>query len=66
MDTARIRFFSGSAPLPEADELVEQLSKMVDAVDLRERPLLDELEQERRRAERLPEIAQARRDPDVD
>jgi hypothetical protein len=51
MESGRIRFFHGSAPLPEADELIERMGKMVDEIVGREQGLLAELEQERARAE---------------
>jgi hypothetical protein len=51
IEARRIRFFAGTAPLPEADELIANLSKMLDDIVQREQRLLAELEEERERAE---------------
>lgn len=51
MEAGRIRFYHGWAPLPEADELIERMGKMVDDVVEREQRLLLDLEQERERAD---------------
>ncbi len=59
MEGGRIRFFSGSAPLPEAEELIARLGKMVDDIVLREQNLLAELDRERERAEAAREHAEA-------
>jgi hypothetical protein len=62
MEGGRIRFFSGSAPLPEAEELIARLGKMVDDIVLREQNLLAELDRERERAEAARERAEAARE----
>lgn len=59
MEAGRIRFFSGSAPLPEAEELIVRLGTMIDDMVHRELALLHDLEEERRRAEAAHERAEA-------
>ncbi|HVY48903.1 MAG TPA: Uma2 family endonuclease [Minicystis sp.] len=51
IDGGRVRFFHGSAPLPEAEELIVKLGAMVDDVVKREEALARELEAETRRAD---------------
>jgi Uma2 family endonuclease len=53
MEGGRIRFFHGSAPLPEAEELIVRLGTMVDEIVRREEDLAKQLETERTRADRL-------------
>jgi len=50
VENGRVRFFSGSAPLPEAEELIVKLGAMIDGIVAREDDLARELEAERRRA----------------
>jgi hypothetical protein len=57
MESGRIRFFSGSAPLPEAEELIVRLGSMIDDMVRRELDLLKDVEEERRRAEAATERA---------
>ncbi len=57
MESGRIRFFSGSAPLPEAEELILRLGSMIDEMLQRELDALRELEEERRRADAATERA---------
>jgi Uma2 family endonuclease len=59
MESGRIRFFSGSAPLPEAEELIVRLGSMIDEMVQRELDALRELEEERRRADAATERADA-------
>lgn len=74
IEARRIRFFSGTAPLPEADELISSLSRMLDDIVQREQRLIAELEEERVRAEeervRAERLAEKLRklgvDPDAD
>jgi hypothetical protein len=58
IEARRIRFFAGTAPLPEADELIANLSKMLDDIVQREQRLVAELEEERERAEEARERAE--------
>jgi Uma2 family endonuclease len=58
MESGRIRFFSGSAPLPEAEELIVRLGTMIDDMVQRELDLTRDLEEERRRAEVAQERAE--------
>ncbi len=51
MESGRIRFFSGSAPLPEAEELIVRLGSMIDEMVHRELTVLRELEEVSRRAD---------------
>ena len=60
MEAGRIRFFHGTAPLPEAEELIERLGSMVDDVVQREAALALRLEQERERAEGADSARKAR------
>ena len=57
MESGRIRFFSGSAPLPEAEELIVRLSSMIDEMVQRELSLRSDVEQERQRADTATERA---------
>ena len=57
MESGRIRFFSGSAPLPEAEELIVRLGSMIDEMVQRELSLLHDVEQERQRADAATERA---------
>lgn len=58
MESGRIRFFSGSAPLPEAEELIVRLGSMIDEMVQRELSLLQDVEQERQRADAATERAE--------
>ena len=58
MESGRIRFFSGSAPLPEAEELIVRLGSMIDEMVQRELSLLHDVEQERQRADAATERAE--------
>jgi Uma2 family endonuclease len=51
MENGKIRFFHGSAPLPEAEELIVRLGAMVDDIVLREEETQRQLEAERARAD---------------
>jgi hypothetical protein len=51
MDSGRVRFFHGSAPLPEAEELIIRLGTMIDEIALREADIAQQLEHESRRAD---------------
>jgi Uma2 family endonuclease len=51
MADGRVRFFHGSAPLPEAEELIVRLGVMVDDIVRREQATLEQLEAETRRAD---------------
>jgi Uma2 family endonuclease len=51
LDEGRLRFFSGSAPLPFARELIERLSSMVDVAVARAEQEAKRAEQEAKRAE---------------
>lgn len=59
MESGKIRFFSGSAPLPEAEELIVRLGSMLDEMVQRELSLLHDVEGERRRADAATERADA-------
>lgn len=61
MEAGKIRFFSGSAALPDADELIDQMSKMVDELIQKEQELSDALDLERSRADTAEENAQRAR-----
>lgn len=56
MEGGKVRFFSGAAPLPDAEELIVRLDEMVNAQVVgaleRERELLAQLEDEQRARER--------------
>ncbi|HVH43242.1 MAG TPA: Uma2 family endonuclease [Labilithrix sp.] len=58
MEAGRIRFFSGSAPLPEAEELIVRLGSMIDEMVSRELHLLGDIEEEKRRADAATERAE--------
>lgn len=62
LEGGRIRFFIGSAPLLEADELIGRLSKRVDELVAKEEELGRALESERQRAQAEQERAQAERE----
>lgn len=51
VEGGRVRFFSGSAPLPDAEELIVRLGTMLDDLVQRELDTSRELEQERLRAD---------------
>jgi Uma2 family endonuclease len=58
MESGRIRFFHGTAPLPEAEELIERLGSMVDDIVKREEALASRLERERERADSAEQRAE--------
>jgi Uma2 family endonuclease len=58
LEVGRLRFLSGSAPLPEAEELIARMGQMVDTIVEREQNLLAELAQERDAAQRERDTAQ--------
>jgi Uma2 family endonuclease len=74
MESGRIRFFAGTGPLPDVDELIAKLGRMLDDVVAREQQLLDDFERERQRAERehtraerlAEKLRQLGKDPDAD
>jgi chromosome segregation ATPase len=47
----RLRFYSGRAPLPEADELIDTLEQMVERVEARSAELEQQLSEEQQRRE---------------
>jgi Uma2 family endonuclease len=51
LDGARLRFFFGTAPLPDADELVDRATSMVDAIVEKKEQAERRAEEEARRAE---------------
>ncbi len=51
MEGGRVRFYHGSASLPEAEELIVRLGSMIDEVVSREEDLAQKLEVERARAD---------------
>ncbi len=51
MENGRIRFYHGSASLPEAEELIVRLGTMIDDIVAREEDVARQLEVERARAE---------------
>jgi Uma2 family endonuclease len=51
MEGGRIRFYHGSAPLPEAEELIVRLGAMIEDVVTREEEIARQLEAERQRAD---------------
>jgi len=51
MEGGRIRFFHGSAPLPEAEELIVRLGAMIEEIVTREEEIARQLEAERQRAD---------------
>jgi Uma2 family endonuclease len=51
MENGRVRFYHGSAALPEAEELIVRLGAMVDEIVVREGDLARQLELERSRAD---------------
>jgi len=53
MEGQRIRFYHGSAALPEAEELIVRLGAMIDDIVTREEETARQLEAERKRADRL-------------
>ncbi len=55
VEDGRLRFFSGTASLPDAEELISKLGNMVDSLSTREAILAHELEAERARAEAAAE-----------
>lgn len=57
MESGRVRFYSGSAPLPEAEELIVRLGSMIDDMVRRELDLLEDVEEARRRADAATERA---------
>jgi hypothetical protein len=59
LEEGRIRFFMGSAPLLEADELIGRLSKMVDELVTKEQELAKALEAEQQRADHAEQRAGA-------
>lgn len=70
IESGRIRFYNGSAPLPEAEELIVRLGGMLDDIVNRELNLQRELEEERARAEeeraRADRFAQRLRELGID
>ena len=57
LEEGRLRFFMGSAPLLEADELIGQLSSMVDGLPAKEARLAEALEAEQQRADEAEQRA---------
>ncbi len=53
VDSQRVRFYHGSEPLPEADDLIDQLTTMVDKQISRAEQAEQRAEQAEQRAERL-------------
>jgi Uma2 family endonuclease len=51
MENGRIRFFHGSAALPEAEELIVRLGTMMDEIVVREEDIARQLDIERKRAD---------------
>lgn len=65
MENRRVRFYHGTAPLLESDELISRLTGRVDQLILQEHELSRLLEEERQRAdaaERRADAAQQRID----
>lgn len=58
VEAGRVRFFSGTAPLPDAEELIVRLGTMLDDLVQRELDTSRELEQERLRADAEAERAE--------
>ncbi len=52
-ELGRLRFYSGTAPLPDAQELIGRLDEMVTSLTDRELQLAREVEEERQQKERL-------------
>jgi Uma2 family endonuclease len=51
IENGRIRFYNGSAPLPEAEELIVRLGGMIETIVSREEEIARQLELERTRAD---------------
>jgi Uma2 family endonuclease len=62
LEGTRLRFFSGTAPLPDAEELVERLESMVQGLVATREEAVTLLEQERERAEQERERAEQERE----
>lgn len=59
LEDGRVRFFAGSAPLLEADELIARLSSMVDKLGAKEEELARALDREQARALSAEQRAEA-------